>query len=160
MAKHTEEEAWDKLAAMEAKVEDLEAQQEYFTAMQTITDAPTTISVPSADLTTTSSIETITNAVIAALVKSGNIGNQNNNASTAPITNTSAHKPTWRKVQYYCYTHGANVSHHSKECKTPLGDHSNKPNATRCDPQGGSTKNLDKWNYWMHKGRYCKEKPS
>ena len=93
LAKHTEEEAWDKLSAMEAKVEALEAHQEYLTAMQTITDTPTTISVPSGDLTETSSIETITNAVIAALVKSGSICN---NATTTPdATNSSTnYKPT------------------------------------------------------------------
>ena len=138
VAQQAEDGAWDKLSA---RIEDLEAQQEYLTALQSVTDTPTTISVPSGDLTETSSIETITNAVIAALVKSGNICNSvtNNNS-------TKSSKPTWRKVQYYCYTHGANVSHASKDCKTPLGDHTSKPNATRCDPQGGSTRNIDKWN--------------
>ena len=99
MAKHAEEGAWDKLSAIEAKVEDLEAQQEYLTAMQSITEAPTTISIPSGDLTETSSIETITNAVIAALVKSGNICNN----VSSPVSNTNnpsnGYKPTWRKVQ-------------------------------------------------------------
>ena len=103
VAQQAEDGAWDKLSA---RIEDLEAQQEYLTALQSVTDTPTTISVPSGDLTETSSIETITNAVIAALVKSGNICNSvtNNNS-------TKSSKPTWRKVQYYCYTHGANVSH-------------------------------------------------
>jgi len=85
MAKHAEEGAWDKLSAIEAKVEDLEAQQEYLTAMQSITEAPTTISIPS--------------AVIAALVKSGNICNN----VSSPVSNTNnpsnGYKPTWRKVQ-------------------------------------------------------------
>ena len=122
ITKHAEEEAWDKLSVMEAKVEELEVQQEYLTAIQTISETPTTISVPSGDLNEASSIETITNAVIAALVKSGNICN---NATTTPgATNSSNNnKLTWRKVQYYCYTHGANVSHTSKDCKTPLDDH-------------------------------------
>ena len=66
MAKHDEEGAWDKLAAIKAQVEDLAAQQEYLTARQSISEAPTTISVPSGDITETASIETITNAVIAA----------------------------------------------------------------------------------------------
>ena len=156
MANHTEEEAWDKVSAMEAKVGELEAQQEYLTAMQTITETPTTISVPSGDLTENSSVETITNAVIAALVKSGAICNN----ATSQETNRNRNKPNWRKIQYYCYTHGANVSHTSKDCKTPLGDHLAKPNATRCDPQGGSTKNIDKRNYWTHKGKFQKEKPN
>eukprot|EP00534_Pseudo-nitzschia_fraudulenta_P015286 CAMPEP_0201234632 /NCGR_PEP_ID=MMETSP0852-20130820/6360_1 /ASSEMBLY_ACC=CAM_ASM_000632 /TAXON_ID=183588 /ORGANISM="Pseudo-nitzschia fraudulenta, Strain WWA7" /LENGTH=116 /DNA_ID=CAMNT_0047527971 /DNA_START=140 /DNA_END=490 /DNA_ORIENTATION=- len=51
MAKRTEVEALEKLSAMEAKVGELEAQQEYLTAMQIITDTPTTISVPTGDLT-------------------------------------------------------------------------------------------------------------
>ena len=78
MANHTEEEAWDKLLEMEAKVGEVEAQQEYLTAMQTITEIPTTISVPSGDLTENSSVETITNAAIAALVQSGAICNNAN----------------------------------------------------------------------------------
>ena len=64
MAQQAEDGAWDKLSA---RIQDLEAQQEFLTAMQSISDAPATISVPSGDLTETSSIETITNAVIAAL---------------------------------------------------------------------------------------------
>ena len=88
MAKHTEEEAWDKLSAMEAKVDKLGAQQEYLSAMQTITETPTTISVPSGDLTENSSIDTITNAVIAALVKSGSICN--NATTTQDMTNSTA----------------------------------------------------------------------
>ena len=152
VAQQAEDTAWDRLSA---RIEDLEAQQEFLTAVQSVSDTPTTISVPSGDLTETSSIETITNAVIAALVKSGNICNSVN-SNNPPKSN----RPTWRKVQYYCYTHGANVSHASKDCKTPLGDHANKPNATRCDPQGGCTRNIDKWNYWMHKGQYRKDKPN
>jgi hypothetical protein len=75
IAQQAEDGVWDKLSA---RVEDLEAQQEFLTAMQSISDAPATMSVPSGDLTETSSIETITNAVIAALVKSGNICNSVN----------------------------------------------------------------------------------
>ena len=119
LANHTEEETWDKLSAMEAKVGELEAQQEYLTAMQTITETPTTISVPSGELTKHSSVETITNAVIAALVKSGAICN---NANAQDANQRNRGKQNWRKVQYYCYTHGANVSHASKDCKSPLGD--------------------------------------
>ena len=40
MAKHAEEGAWDKLSAIKAKVEDLEAQQGYLTAMQSISESP------------------------------------------------------------------------------------------------------------------------
>ena len=156
LANYTEEEAWDKLSAMEAKVDELEAQHEYLTAMQTVTETPTTISVPSGDLTENSSVETIINAVIASLVKSGAICNNPNTQAS----NKNRGKQNWRKIQYYCYTHGANVSHASKDCKTPLGDHLAKPNATRCDSQGGSTKNINKWNYWMHKGKIQKKKPN
>ena len=131
LANHTEEEAWDKISAMEAKVGELEAQQEYLTAMQTIAETPTTMSDPSGDLTENSLVETITNAVIAALVKSEGICNNTNTQEP----NWNRNKQNWWKIQYYCYTHGANVSHASKDY------------TTRCDPQGGSTKNIDKWHY-------------
>ena len=127
--------------------------------MQTVTEASTTISVPSGDLTENSSVENITTAVIAALVKSGSICYNANNQDT-PNAATGYNKPKWKKIQYYCYTRGANISHSSQDCKNPLGDHTSRPNAIRCDPQGGSTKNIDKWNYWMHKGKFRKDKLS
>ena len=113
--------------------------------MQTITDTPTTISVPSGELTENSSIETITNAVNAALVKSGSICYQaNHNSGNAGAgTGPGTANATWRKVLYYCYTHGANVSHSSKDYKNSLGDHTSKPNATRCDTQGHP--------WWQHR---------
>ena len=158
VAKHTEEETWDKISAVVGMVAELGKRQEYLTAMQTITDTPTTINVPSGALTDNSSIESVTNALLTALLKLGAICNQANQASGPSGTSTA--KPTWKKVQYYCYTHGANASHSYKDCKKALGDHTSKPNATCCDTQGGSTKNLDKWNYWMSKGKFRKDKPN
>mmetsp|Transcript_2896 Transcript_2896/g.6427 ORF Transcript_2896/g.6427 Transcript_2896/m.6427 type:complete len:104 (-) Transcript_2896:135-446(-) len=60
LAKHTEEETWDKLSEMEHKVLELEERHKYLTAMQTEAatenTTPTTISVPNAQLTEASSI--------------------------------------------------------------------------------------------------------
>ena len=156
MAQHTEEETWDKITAVEEMVAELEERQEHLSAMQTVTDTPTIISIRSADITTNSSIELVTHAVLAALIKSGAICNQDSGEPSGGSTT----KPTWRKVQCYCYTHGANASHSAKDCKNPLGEHTSKPNATRCDTKGGSTKNLDKRNFWMSKGKFRKDKPN
>ena len=68
---------------------ELGERQEYLTAMQTITDSPTTISVPSGELINNSSIESVANALIAALVKSGTICTQANQASGPSETNNS-----------------------------------------------------------------------
>ena len=87
--------------------------------------------------------------------EAGNSFTKVNQVSGTSGPNTS--NAIWRKVQYYCYTHGANFSHSSKDYKNPLGEHKSKTNATRCDTQGGSTKNLDKWNHWMSKGKFHKD---
>ena len=116
-------------------------------------DTPTIISVPSNQPTETSSLETITSALVAALTQAG-VGCP---PTTSPNT---AKKRKWRKIQYYCYTHGANASHASKNCKTPLGEHTSKPLASRCDPQGGSTRYVDKWGYWISRGEVQKSKPN
>ena len=126
--------------------------------MQTITDTPKTINVPSGNLADNFSIKSVANALLAALLKSGAICDQAN--QTSGPSGASTGKTTWRKVQYYCYTHGANVSNSSEDCKNPLGEHTSKPNATCCDTQGGSNKNLDKWNYWMSKGKFRNDKPN
>ena len=161
MAKHTKEETWDKISAVQETVAELNDRQEYLTAIQTITDTPTTISVSSAELTDNSSIESVANALLAAILNSGAICNQATQTNqTSGSSKAETGKVVWRKVQYYCYTHGANVSHSSKDCKNPLGDHTSRPNATRCDTQGGSTRNLEKWSYWMSKGKFRKEKPN
>ena len=116
-------------------------------------DTPSAISVPSKQPTETSSLETITGALVAALTQA--------RVGCPPATQgTTTKKRKWRKIQYYCYTHRANASHASKDCNTPLGDHANKPGATRCDPQGGSTRNLDKWGYWISRGDIQKQKPN
>ena len=99
-------------------VTELSDRQEYLTVMQTITDTPTSISVPSGDLTGNSSIELVANALLAAIVNSGAVCNQANQTSGSSKASTG--NATWRKVQYYCYIYGANVSHSSKDCKHPL----------------------------------------
>ena len=108
---------------------------------------------PSNQTTETSSLETITSALVAALTQAG-VGCP---PTTAP---NSTKKRKWRKIQYYCYTHGANASHASKDCKTPLGEHTSKPLASRCDPQGGSTRYIDKWGYWTSRGEVQKNRPN
>ena len=133
MAKHNKEETWNKISAVEEMVAELGDRQEYLTAMQTVADTPTTISVPSGDLTDNTSIESVANALLAALLKSGDICNQAN--QTGGPSGGSTAKSTWRKVQYYCYTHGADVSHSSKDCKNPLGEHTSKPNALDGTPR-------------------------
>ena len=147
---HSAEEMW-KFSELDNRVDQLE----YLTAMQSevASDTPTTISVPSSQPTETSSLETITSALVAALTQAG-VGC----APTAKPTTTKKRK--WRKIQYYCYTHGANASHTSKDCKTPLGEHTSKPSATRCDPQGGSTRHVDKWGYWISRGDIRKNDPN
>mmetsp|Transcript_6271 Transcript_6271/g.14814 ORF Transcript_6271/g.14814 Transcript_6271/m.14814 type:complete len:443 (+) Transcript_6271:91-1419(+) len=110
---HSVEEQW-KYSDLDNRIDQLE----YLTAMQSevASDTLTTISVPSNQPTETSSLETITSALVTALTQAG-VGCP---PSTAPST---AKKRKWRKIQYYCFTHGANASHASKDCKTPLGDH-------------------------------------
>eukprot|EP00534_Pseudo-nitzschia_fraudulenta_P000699 CAMPEP_0201119366 /NCGR_PEP_ID=MMETSP0850-20130426/3516_1 /ASSEMBLY_ACC=CAM_ASM_000622 /TAXON_ID=183588 /ORGANISM="Pseudo-nitzschia fraudulenta, Strain WWA7" /LENGTH=297 /DNA_ID=CAMNT_0047385045 /DNA_START=565 /DNA_END=1458 /DNA_ORIENTATION=+ len=138
-----------------SKLDDRVNQLEHLTAMQSevASDTPTTISVPSNQPTETSSLETITSALVAALTQAG-VGCP----PTAP--GNTPKKRKWRKIQYYCYTHGANASHASKDCKTSLGEHSSKPSATHCDPQGGSTRYVDKWGYWISRGDIKKNKPN
>ena len=97
--------------------------------------------------------------MIEALVKSGTICRQATQATNTSTTGRPSKKKNWKQIQYYCYTHGANTSHFSKDYKNPLGDYQNKSDALRCDTQGGITKNLDKWKYWMCKDKFRKEKP-
>ena len=148
---HRAEEMW-KFSELDNRMDQLE----YLTALQSevASDTPTTISVPSNQPTETSSLETITSALVAALTQAG--------VGCPPAGNNSnpQKKRKWRKIQYYCYTHGANASHASKDCKTPLGEHTNKPSATRCDTQGGSTRYVDKWGYWISRGEVQKNKPN
>ena len=54
-----------------------------------------------------------------------------------------------RQYKYYCYTHGTNLSHTSKDCRKKRHGHDDHPGATRCDPCGGSTRNIDKWMKWQ-----------
>mmetsp|Transcript_22142 Transcript_22142/g.46597 ORF Transcript_22142/g.46597 Transcript_22142/m.46597 type:complete len:242 (+) Transcript_22142:768-1493(+) len=164
-AKYIKEATWK--SKVDLQMQDLEQDHnEYIAAMHSETGSvyptPTSISVPSGQLTKASSIETITNAIIAALLKSGNICQQANLATNnnAQDSGPTTKKKRWRQIKYYCYTHGANTSHASAKCKNPLGEHLNRPNATRCDPQGGSTKNVDKWNHWMHGLTIMKDKPN
>ena len=73
-AKHIKEATWK--SEVDLRMQDLEQDRnDYITAMHTDTRSkyptPTSISVPSGQLTEALSIETITNAIIAALLKSG-----------------------------------------------------------------------------------------
>ena len=55
-----------------------------------------------------------------------------------------------RQFKYYCYSHGINFSHSSKDCRNKLREgHDQHPGATRCDPCGGSRRNNDKWMKWQ-----------
>ena len=151
---HSAEEAtWDKFTELDHRMDQLENMKEYVTALQSemASDTPTTISITSNQPTEASSLETITSALVAALTQAG-VG--------CPTATTAPKKRKWRNIQYYCYTHGANASHASKDCKTPLGEHTSKPTASRCDPQGGSTRFVDKWGYWISRGTVQKNKPN
>ena len=133
-------------------MEHLEDMKEYLTAAQSVapSNTPTTISMPSNQPTGASSLVSLTSALVAALAQ----------AEVGDASTQTTKKRKWRKIQHYCYTHGANASHASKDCKAPLGDHLSKLTATRCDPQGGSTKLVDKWGYWISKGKVQKTKPN
>ena len=70
-------------------------------------------------------------------------------AQTANQNDGSRNRPRKeRQFKYYCYTHGVNLTHASKDCRNKRADHDKHPGATRCDPCGGSTKNLEKWMKW------------
>jgi hypothetical protein len=53
-----------------------------------------------------------------------------------------------RQYKYYCYSHGINLSHASKDCRNKRNGHDDHPGATRCNPCGGSTKNIGRWMKW------------
>ena len=119
---NAEEATWDKLSELDQRMEHLEDMKEYLTVAQSVapSDTPTTISVPGNQPTEASSLASLTSALVAALAQAG--------VGSASTQNGKQRK--WKKIQHYCYIHGANASHASKDCKTPLGDHLSKTTAT------------------------------
>ena len=103
-AKHIEDATWK--SEVNLQMQDLEQDcNDYLAAMHTYTGSKyptlTSISVPSGQLNEASSIETITNAVIAALLKSGSICPQANLAtnSATPDNGATTKKKRWRQIK-------------------------------------------------------------
>ena len=69
-------------------------------------------------------------------------GTNQDRARRRPMTET-------RQYKYYCYSHGINLSHASKDCRRKREGHDKHPGATRCDPCGGSNRNNDRWMKWQ-----------
>ena len=111
----------------------------------------TTLEVPNAASTTGTSIsDPLYKALMTRLDKIEALStNQNQQQSTNTNQQTRRHMRESRQYKYYCYSHGVNLSHSSKDCRKKRNDHDQHPGATRCDPCGGSTNNLGKWMKWQ-----------
>jgi hypothetical protein len=65
-----------------------------------------------------------------------------------------------RQYKYYCYTHGINQSHDGRVCKNPRQGHKEHPEATRCNPCGGSTRHMDRWMKWPSPNGFSDTNPN
>ena len=59
---------------------------------------------------------------------------------------------SWDQWKYWCHTHGANLTHNSKECPRPRTGH--KGNVTKTDPMGGNTRKDHLWMKYCHPTTY------
>ena len=138
----------ERVQAMELDMRTLAAEQsDLETAFHTAQDdrtmaLPTTLEVPNAASTVGS---TFSDPLYRALMTrldaiEAQTANQNNGTSRRPKAP--------RQFKYYCYSHGINLTHDSKDCRNKRAGHDKHPGATRCDPCGGSTRNIDRWMKW------------
>ena len=119
------------------------------------TTTPTTVTVPTAALSTVGSaltpgtlqgqgLEQLTAALVAAL--------QTTNSNQCQPTSRPHGKPKaeqpWRQWNQYCWSCGVQLNHNSASCKHPRHGHENHITATFEDKQGGNTKRDHLWGKW------------
>ena len=121
--------------------------------------APTTVTVPTASLSTVGSaltpgtqqvqgLEQLTAALIAALQSSN--GSQCKREPTRqrqpPKQGNATDTPPWRQWQQYCWSCGVQLSHNSETCKHPRAGHIST--ATYDNQQGGNARRNHLWEKW------------
>jgi hypothetical protein len=139
---HANEDMMERVQAMEFDMRTLAAEQSdlesaFHTAQDDMTMVPpTTLEVPFAASTVGT---TLSDPLYKALMTrldaiEAQTANQNSGTRRRPKAP--------RQFKYYCYSHGVNLTHGSKDCRNKHAGHDDHPEATRCNPSGGSTRNL------------------
>ena len=122
------------------------------------TTTPTTVTIPTAALSTVGSamtpgtfqgqgLEHLTAALVTALQAA------NGNQCFSPLhqgqsKSKSKVEQPWRQWNQYCWSCGVQLNHNSATCKHPRQGHENHLTATFEDQQGGNTKRDHLWGKW------------
>ena len=118
------------------------------------TATPTTVTVPTAALSTVGSaltpgtfqgqgLEQLTAALVAALQANNSTQCQPSRPQSKPKT-----EQPWRQWNQYCWSCGVQLNHNSATCKHPRQGHENHLTATFEDQQGGNKKRNHLWGKW------------
>jgi hypothetical protein len=118
---------------------------------------PTTVTVPTASLSTVGSaltpgtlqgLDQLTAALVAALQATN--GNQCQPATGQPTQKKPNPKTSqeWRQWNQYCWSCGVQLNHNSTNCKHPRTGHEDHLSATFDDQQGGNARRNHLWEKW------------
>ena len=147
-AYHANEDMMERVQAMEYDMQTLAAEQaDLETAFHTAQDDRTIGTAPPSTLEVPNAASTVGTTLSDPLYKALMTRLDAIEAQTA-TQNTGRRPKAPRQFKYYCYSHGINLTHSSKDCRNKRAGHDDHPGATQCDPCGGSTRNLDRWMKW------------
>ena len=118
------------------------------------TATPTTVTIPTAALSTVGSaltpgtfqgqgLEQLTAALVAALQANNSTQCQPSHPQSKPKT-----EQPWRQWNQYCWSCGVQLNHNSATCNHPRQGHENHLTATFEDQQGGNKKRDHLWGKW------------
>ena len=122
-------------------------------------NTPTTVTIPTAALSTVGSaltpgtiqgrgLEQLTAVLVAALqAANGNQCQPLPGKSKQEKPNAKSNQP-WRQWNQHCWSCGVQLNHNSTNCKHPRTGHEEHTTATHEDQQGGNNKRNHLWGKW------------